>query len=303
MKKFFKSILLFLLPFVCVIASLEIWLRHIPNTYTYKYEWMQNNAEDVEVLVLGSSHTFNGIRTSLFNKKAFNLANYSQKTEQDAYFLLRWSGKYKRLKTVIFPISYATLFYHKLENTNESYRCRYYKIYMDCGLYSFFSKYNIALYDIKIRIKLNRLKTLFEKKNELWCDKYGWGTAYPITNKDLNTWENADVVKSSQTAKDWTEINRNITKIKDIADFCQSHNIRLVLITTPCWHTYYNQLDKKQLDKMYELTYELQKEYNLQYLDYLKDNRFIADDFYDSSHLSDIGANKFTKILKQELNL
>ena len=302
MKKCFKAILLFLLPFVCVITSLEIWLRHIPNTYTYKYEWMQNNAEDVEVLVLGSSHTFNGIRTSLFNKRAFNLANYSQGLEQDRYLLFKWSKRYKRLQTVILPISYGTLFSHGLENGIESYRCRYYKIYMDCDLYSDFSIYNIALYDIKTRIELNRLKTLVEKKSELWCDKYGWGTAYPINNKDLDIWENADVVKW-QTAKDWTTTNRNIAIIKEMANFCQKNDIRLVLITTPCWHTYYKKLDKKQLNKMYKLTYALQKECNLQYFDFLKDKRFIADDFYDSSHLSDIGANKFTKILKQELDL
>jgi hypothetical protein len=38
------------------------------------------------------------------------------------------------------------------------------------------------------------------------------------------------------------------------------------------------------------------------YVDYLKDHRFEANDFYDSNHLSDVGAIKFTKILDNDIN-
>ncbi len=90
--------------------------------------------------------------------------------------------------------------------------------------------------------------------------------------------------------------------MKHIAEFCKSHNIQLVLITTPCWSSYYDNLDKKQLDRMYELTHKFQQEYQLPYFDYLKDSRFDADDFYDSNHLSDVGAVKFSKILNADIS-
>ena len=89
--------------------------------------------------------------------------------------------------------------------------------------------------------------------------------------------------------------------MKEMAEFCKSHNIQLILITTPCWHSYYNNLNKEQLDKMYELTHRFQKQFDVPYLDYLKDTRFEADDFYDSNHLSDVGAIKFTKILDEDI--
>ena len=44
------------------------------------------------------------------------------------------------------------------------------------------------------------------------------------------------------------------------------------------------------------------KEYNISYLDYMKDTRFNADDFHDSNHLSDVGATKFSKILKADID-
>ena len=304
MRKFIKYGLFFLLPLIMIVVIMEVALRQVPNTYKYKYDWMQNNADDVELLIFGSSHAFFGIRPNVFEQKVFNLANVSQGIAQDIYLLKKWSDKYKRLKTVIVPISFSTWFGKGLENGSESYRCRYYKIYMDCDLYPDFSLYNFALYDMGTAKK--NLRSLLEHKTEIGCDKYGWGTDYKLKNKNIETWSNgeeADAAVKRHTAKDWEAIGRNTAIIKEIADFCKSHNIRLVLITTPCWHSYYSQLNQRQLDKMYELTHALQKEYNLQYFDYLKDSRFIADDFYDSNHLSDVGAEKFTKILKMDLGL
>ena len=44
-----------------------------------------------------------------------------------------------------------------------------------------------------------------------------------------------------------------------------------------------------------------QKNPNVEYYDYSTDERFIDEDFYDASHLTDIGANKFSKIVKEEV--
>ena len=90
--------------------------------------------------------------------------------------------------------------------------------------------------------------------------------------------------------------------MKELVDFYKSRNIQLVLITTPCWYSYYDNLNKEQLDKMNELTNRFKNEFDVPYFDYLKDPRFEADDFYDSNHLSDVGAIKFTKILDNDIN-
>ena len=87
----------------------------------------------------------------------------------------------------------------------------------------------------------------------------------------------------------------------EIASFCRDHSIHLVIVTTPCWKTYIQHLDPKQLNEMYQLISRLQSEYQLIYLDYFNDNRFDADDFYNCDHLSDKGAIKFTKILNNDI--
>jgi len=116
----------------------------------------------------------------------------------------------------------------------------------------------------------------------------------------MGKWDDETEVETAvkmNTAGNWDYIEPNYNLLKEIAEFCQSWNIELILVTPPCWTSYNKKCDSKQLAKMYELTHKFQQEYHLTYLDYLKDPRFDADDFYDCNHLSDVGAIKFTKIL------
>ena len=89
---------------------------------------MQKNAENVEIIILGSSHTFYGIRPDILSKRAFSLANVSQDIKHDKYLLEYWANRYHRLKAVIFPISFSTWFGKGLEYGQESWRCKYYRI-------------------------------------------------------------------------------------------------------------------------------------------------------------------------------
>lgn len=308
MKRFLISVFLIAITSCFVITMVaipeEYKIRQVPNPYRYKYEWMQKNADDVEILVFGSSHTFFGIRPEFFENKAFSLANSSQGLRHDLYLFEYWADKYKKLKTVIFPISYFSWFDRGLEYGSESYRCRYYKIYMDCNLYSDISLYNLELSDVKTA-KIKKWKYEVHD-NDCGCDAYGWGTAYKLSGKNMEIWNDgteAEAAVKRHTVKGWDYIDQNYAYLKDIAEFCKYRQIQLVLITTPCWHTYYDNLNNKQLSKMYSLTHIFVNQYKLLYLDYLKDKRFIAEDFFDSNHLSDVGAIKFTKILDNDIKI
>ena len=289
---------------VILIAAIRIeyLIRQVPNPYKYKFEWMQKNAEDEEVLVFGSSHTFYGIRPEYFKSKAFSLANVSQGLRQDLFLLEYWADRYKKLKTVIVPISFYSWFSHGLEYGSESYRCRYYKIYMDCDLYPDFSLYNLELSDYRTA------KGKYEKRNsnndDPGCNEYGWGNTYKLSTKNIVQWNDgteADAAVKRHTVKSYDYTELNICLMKELVEFCKKHNVQLVLITTPCWFSYYDNLNQKQLLKMYELTNKFIHDYELPYFDYLKDERFEADDFFDSNHLSDVGAIKFTKILNEDI--
>ena len=274
----------------------------MPNPYKYKYEWMRENAKDVETIVLGSSHSFYGIRPEYLDGNAFNLANVSQDISHDLFLLNYWNGQYYSLKTVIFPVSYFTWFSKGLQYGTESYRCRYYKIYMDSNDYPTFSLNNLEI--ANFRTAKGKLIKLLRSEKDPGVDKYGWGNTYLLSRKNMIQWSDGSEAKAAilrHKAKSWDNIESNYLKLGELAELCSSHDVRLILITLPCWSSYTDGLDSVQLEKMYEITNRFKKEYHVPYLDYLKDSRFEADDFFDSNHLSDVGAIKFAKILNNDI--
>lgn len=171
---------------------------------------------------------------------------------------------------------------------------------MECDLYPDLSLYNLELSDF--RTAKGKIAKLFSSNEDPGYDEYGWGNTYKLSKKKMDKWNDgteAEAAVKRHTAKSWDYIDMKFSQMKELADFCKSRNIQLVLITTPCWHSYYDNLNKEQLNKMYELTNRFKNEFDVPYFDYLKDPRFEADDFYDSNHLSEIGAAKFTKILNE----
>ena len=178
---------------------------------------------------------------------------------------------------------------------------------MNCDLYPIWPQYHLELSDY--RTAKGKLGTFFYnmlvKPVGNGCDVYGWSDGNKLEGKDMKRWNDGSEAKAAiqrHTAKNWNYVEKNSQKLKEMAEYCKKRNIRMVLITTPCWHTYYDNLDKRQLSKMYEIIRQFQEDYNIPYFDYLKDSRFVADDFYDSNHLSEFGAAKFSKILNDDIN-
>lgn len=172
---------------------------------------------------------------------------------------------------------------------------------MDCDYHSDFSKYNLEL--AHTSVFRGKLKSwLFNTANNS-CDSLGWGTNHSLTHKDrFSTWDIKNSVLAAQRhTTDWTHLEENLSDFRKIASYCKARGIRLVLLTTPTWHIYYNHLDKRQLSKMYSLIAQMRREYDLPYYDYLKDTRFTSHDFYDGDHLSEFGAKKFSLLLQEEI--
>lgn len=296
MKRF---LLLSSLVVIAVVSTLllgEWCVRQVPNAYRYKHQWMLQHADEVDMLFLGSSHIYAAVDPACVNVPSFNLANSSQNFKYDYYLLQNYASRYKQLKTVVLPISYFSFFDAGYEESKEWWYAINYKIYMDCPYHSDFSKYNMELFHPSVYV--GKLKSYLLNQNRILCDSLGRGTQYTLDTKERE-WETISTINTVaiHTAKDWSHISSNMEDLKKIISFCKSRSISLVLLTTPTWHAYYDRLDNKQLEKMYNLILEIQATDDLPYYDYLKDPRFVADDFYNSDHLSDKGAKKFTDIL------
>lgn len=297
MKRFIKNSIFFFLPLLIVSFAIEIGIRSLPNVYKYKYNWMQQHAEDVEILVLGNSYSYLGISPRYIDSlKAFNLANVAQDYHIDYFLLKYWEERYENLKMVILPISYNSWFQGRLEAGAGQYRCRYYKLYMDCNLFSGNPLQYLEVSDIRSVSK--RIPLLFKRQKVVGCDKWGWEALdlYMSDNKRVTEDE-----AKGHTVTDFSKWQDNYLVIKDIASFCKKKNVKLLLLNMPTHGYYYQVLSKEQCDKMYQLNSTIQRECGTLYRDYMRDSRFDETDFTDGHHLNATGAIKFSKILHEDI--
>ena len=273
-------------------GAAEYAVRQIPNEYKYKNDWMDQHAEEVETLILGSSHAYDGINPDFLGKNAFNLAFPSQTLKYDHHLFFRWADRLRKLKTVIFPVSYFTFFFSDMEQIRETY----YSIYMGYPAPSIdFEMLCYGPFVAKIR--------QYKDGKFIDCQNNGWARR-SIFDKDTANW-NKDYITASlvrkQTANSWGWIDSNYSRLSEMVSYCKMHGIRFVMVALPHTKGYNQYLDKMQLSKTMSLVLSLTQQYNLDFFDYREDGRFVDDDFIDQSHLSDVGAEKFTKILMNDL--
>ena len=301
MKRFYRSVLLFVLPIVLFLGGAEYMVRQIPNEYKYKNDWMDRHAEEVETLILGNSHTQTGINPNLLDSNAFNLSIAGQDYVYSHFLFFKWSDKLKKLRTLIMPVSYFSLYKTPHGDNSELMQELNYRIYMG----SPFFRYNIAynMESLYYKPLYGKIRDFLNGESVKWKSN-GWLPWYFANKSDV--W-NADHVNKALAriyladSVKYGNINRNYGYIAEIANYCKKRGIRFILVSTPQTKDYNKCLSSRQIMRTNSLVERLRREYDVEYYDYREDYSFRDSDFYDQSHLSEFGAEKFTRLLKQKL--
>lgn len=299
LQKFMSVCGIFAAILTLTLCAGELIIRkRLPNQYKFKHEWLLKNSSKVSTLILGSSQGFFGIKPDLIGDSVFNLANESQNFQFDNILLRHYD--FPNLKTVILPVSYSSFSDPRIENSSLSYLISNYKIYMDIDVVGDYSKYNFELsqffiYSRKLRNVLGDVP--------MACDSLGFGTTLlPVKKKD--NWDViGSIVASHHTSSDNRRILFHLGNLKQIADFCKTHGIHLIMVTLPAWKTYRSNLDRRQVEMVRHLADSIARADDFKYLYMLDDPRFIEEDFHDVNHLNILGAKKFTKIIRDTIKL
>lgn len=304
MKRFIYRILLFIvLPLLIIVLVCEYSLRNIPNDYAFKNDWMDLHAQSVEIINLGNSHGYFGIEPSLFAYKAFNVAQESQDMKYNHFVFNKYYGKMDSLKVLILPISYSSFLGEGLETNDEKWRVKYYCIYYKCDYHKWELLHNSELYN-SLYFKDFHFKdvwfSLLGKADNRRCNDLGrglWGrVGYQEDGAERARYHTAKKIDS-------VIVNQNQTYVEDMIVKCAERNVSVVLVTTPTFHTYSDNLNQEQLNLMINCCdYFQQKFSNVTYLNLLFDKRFTIDDFGDADHLNEFGAAKLTHILQQTID-
>lgn len=296
MKRFILQTTILLVPIFSVLVIFEIALRNVPNDYKYKNDYMEKQ-HDVSILVFGSSHSYFGISPQFFTKNAFNLAFTSQSLKYDKFLYDKYASDCDSLRYVILPISYFTL-RSDLEASREWWRAKGYCIYMGCYDHIFDPEYML---EIASKEKMKIIKeALVGHANFRSCDNFGFGINYKKENR-LDTWVSSGEV----AAKRHTSIHRervvtNLQYLHSIISSCEERGVKVLLLTTPTYNTYVESLDVLQLNEMVDICQQLDADNeHVIYLNWLQNDAFNEDDFFDADHLNEYGAEKLTKMLDE----
>ena len=301
MKKFLRRFLGFLTGVAMLLALAEYCARICPNAYRLKAEWMQTHQAEVKTLVLGSSHAYAGIDASLLDG-GYNLSNSNQTQRYDWLLLAQDSARLTSLQTLIYPAS-SLLMDYPLESTPEWYRCIYYQLYQGLQVHGWYTKYNWEVASIQTCCwKVQSL--LLSGEADRMCDDLGRCTYY---RADASNYLNLTPDKLADRLSKYqlrAAVRSDVERYFDrIADYCQRHKIRLLLVGTPVSRLYAESpLGKALLNEIAQDAQAAVQRYScITYLDYAIDNRFSEADFFDVDHLNANGAQKLSLLLKEEL--
>ncbi|WP_214225435.1 DUF1574 family protein [Pedobacter sp. B4-66] len=295
MRQFLKSTFLFLLPILVLGILGEFLLRHIPNDYELKSNYLKLHTSEIAVLFLGSSHAFYGINPANIKEKSFNAAYVSQTLDLDDEILEKYGADWKSLKFIVVPISYFSL-YSSMKHNGESWRLKSYEIY--CGIKvtdDLFSQFEIFS---QFELNMNKLYLYYIKKSTLLTSSYlGWGEHKRVLGKTkfLNS---GPVAAKRHTGINEEYFVKNKAVLERIIRFAKQRNIQVLFYTPPAYKTYFEHLDAKQLNQTTHLMADLvAHRNNVTYVNLLKDNSFSISDFHDADHLNRFGAKKLSVML------
>ena len=294
MRKFLLKLLVFVAPLLAVMAAVEAGLRSIPNSYKLKYEYMEHHCQDVQTLILGSSHTYRGLDPSHFATRAFNLAYSSQDLKRDSYLFFRFIGRMDSLRHVIVPVSYHTMPEMMEDFSSSEVLLKYYGMYMD---------YPPARFSFELTIPRWYDKILMQLRGESVCksDSLGFGTDYMPEPDNLDE-EHALSTVAYHTHKDFSHVDENMRILEHIISECGRRGVKVILLTTPVTDLYCDNLDVRQLELMHACADSLASWHdNVVYWDFMRDARFSYGDFHDVDHLAVNGAEKFSRILSDSI--
>lgn len=306
MNLFVRKIIIFAIPLLLLAVTFEISLRNIPNNYAYKCEYIKSHSDEIETLILGSSHAYRGLNPDFFLSHTFNAGYVAQPLLCDKKILEKFQPRLQNLKTVILPISIFTLF-GQMKTGDTAKRSKNYVIYYGLEPSTSITEYSEVLSN-KISKNYKRFMSYYKKgKSNVSCLALG---QEPISKSESEQ----ELLESGKqrallhTYKLDSPVNRkifdeNVKVLISILDLCQKNNITVYLFTSPGYVSYRENLNEEQLNLVVETVTNTCKKYdNCMYENLLGDRQYDVGDFYDGDHLSERGAEKLSKYINDKIN-
>ena len=277
---------------IMVILSLYLWFVSETVLTHFKYQRIAKELKQTQVLVTGSSHALMGVNPKNLQIPSANIAEINKPIIVDLELIKKYYQQMPNLGYVVLPIDYFTLFF---DGESEHYNKRYWHHW---GL----EKEGISRFHF-VDCYIQTPFDLFTEKRE------------PLSNYSIQTgnWSRfSERVKSDFAKrrtgiwhKNWMDekVAVGITKeIQIFIEFCQQHNIQIILIEMPVpvkTQTYYQ---TNYISRTRAVINQLAMHSNVTHLN-CNDSLVFKNDslFADADHLNHKGAAILSKILNTSI--
>lgn len=295
MRRFLQDIGLFAIVALIFFGALEWIAESIPNSYTYKRDYIEQHGAEIQTLILGSSNAYDGLNPNVM-PQAFNLANSSQTLEDDYRLLAKYIDSMDSLQTVIVGLGY-----HSLGATTEDNRRTYYTIYMDLYPRWPISKYSFEVCNPEMLIK--KIIKYAVSRDVTRCDSLGQRVGHTLEAAESGAeWWNKDMLSlvendKLQIADCRLEIEENTRYLKTIVDLCNTHNVKPVVVLMPVMEEYKRLLPKEQVALMDDVLLSLNSVATC--ID-ASEWEIPEEGWYNATHLTKEASIEYTKKLIEE---
>lgn len=313
MKKFLLKIF--------IIFAIVIGLLFVINKIYISTDYYRNLNEmgkfyevpgHIEVANFGASHSQNAFDWSVDDSiNGMNMALGAQTVVYDEALFNSYFDHLDENSTVILELMFKSLY--EEEPDEEPYEVnitRYYQIlgkdyirqwnFIDALNYQYFpilgNRQN-GLQEIVEQLKNSDLENA-EEPQTANIELMGEPTQV------LDGWEeDTMIVEGKRRAGVFMELSGN-QELKEqyealirIIEKCQEHNIQVILVTAPTLPCFYEGFSEEFMEKFYDDIDNICAKYDVLYLDYTGDERFLTDYrwYRDTDHLNQHGAKVFTE--------
>ena len=297
MKRFLCKVSIVGVAVVALLATMEIYVRSIPNEYSYKHKYLETHIDSIQVLALGSSIGRSGIDPECFDAFTFNAANVSQDLETDCAIIEKYLSRADSLKAVIFtllPGSYCG----SMGDGIESWRLRKYAIYMDLDTEKPRLNESLEIFDLNKAFK--QIIKGINGQQTVECYEKGMGIDATIEPESEKLAQAIRISKIHNEGYNPSYYSIIVPQLQTIIKRLLDKGIEVYLVLMPVYYTYSERIDHKMLSECDSISKFLELlDPHIHYLNMFTDSSFTTEDFRNSNHLSQEGAKKFSTELNE----
>lgn len=297
MKKFVIKTIVFFLPLVLLFFLIERSVRN--NTFKAKAEYIHENIEGIEAMILGSSQNWRAVNPEFLNINVAPLAHGGSAINIDFLLFEKFVELLPNLKVVIFELGY-----HNLEDSRDSDWSKNHLLHIYYGINNYDThpplKDNFLL-TANIKQYTKRFITSEESQEFGRYNKYGFITDSPYWLFESLEYDSLRIekgvekyLKSRHKKTSKQKYLEHTEKLQKVVEQCLKNNISVVFLSPPKHYTYNKNMVDGKLLRRDEFVQSYNKHKNVHFWNFEKIYEYQSEMFGNPDHLNARGAKFFS---------